>query len=162
MYSTESEQEGAVQVQSPSYQRAEAVAGDPRVVRAALRAFFAVADRWGLRTDEARRLLGSPAESTFFVWKRKGVDAVSPDVMVRISYVLGIAAFLERLFAGAPERARVWIRQPNTGPLTQGRTALEYLLEGGVVALDALHGLLQSDAGGGLPVSVRALAASGA
>lgn len=142
----------------PSYSRAEQLAGDPRVVREALRAFFAVADRWGLRADEARRLLGAPAESTYFSWKNRAPSSLSPDVLVRISYLLGVAALLRRLFAGAPDQADRWMRQPNNGPLTRGRTALDFVLEGGVVALDELHGLLQSDAGGGAPVRVEAAA----
>jgi hypothetical protein len=51
------------------------------------------------------------------------------------------------------------MRQPNTGPLTHGQSALQFVLEGGLVALDELHGLLQSDVGGGAPVSVSPLAA---
>jgi Protein of unknown function (DUF2384) len=136
----------------PDYSKAERLAGDSRHVRAGLRAFFAIADRWDLRVDEARRLLGSPSESTYHGWKSRGVAKVSPDVMVRISYIIGIAALLERLFAGAPDRANTWMRQPNTGPFTRGRTALDYLLEGGLVAMDELHGLLQSDAGAGSPL----------
>jgi hypothetical protein len=143
-----------------TYQRAEALAQDPRAVRAALRAFFAIAERWSLSTDEARRLLGSPSESTFFAWKRDGARSVSPDAMLRVSYVLGIAALLERLFAGSPARAKQWMRQPNTGPLTRGRSAIELVLEGGLVALDELHGLLQSDAGGGAPVATDTLTAA--
>jgi hypothetical protein len=143
----------------PDYARAERLASDRAVVRAGLRAFFAVAERWGLKTDEARRLLGSPSESTYFEWKRKGVASLSPDVLLRVSYVLGIAALLGRLFAGAPERANKWMKLPNAGPLTRGRTALEFVLEGGLVALDDLNGLLQSDVGGS-PVSNEAIAAA--
>ncbi len=135
------------------YGQAERLAANPRHVRAALSAFFAIAGRWGLKTDEARRLLGSPSESTYFNWKSKGVTSVSPDVMIRISYILGIAALLERLFAAAPHRANAWIRQPNSGPLTRGRTALDFLLDGGLVAMDELHGVLQSDVGAGAPVT---------
>lgn len=141
----------------PGYDRAEQLAGDPRVVRQALRAYFAVAHRWQLNTDESRRLLGAPSESTYFNWKRKGVDSISPDTLVRISYVLGIAAFLRRLFSGAPEVADDWMRRPNSGPLTHGRPALDFVLDGGIVALDELHGLLQSDAGGGTPVTIESV-----
>ena len=137
----------------PAYERAEQLADDPRVVREALRAYFAVADRWRLKADEGRRLLGAPSESTYFTWKKKGVDSISPDTLLRISYVLGIAAFLRRLFGGAPERADTWMRRPNSGPLTRGRPALEFVLDGGVVALDELHSLLQSDVGSGTPVT---------
>jgi hypothetical protein len=141
---------------APDYRRAETMANDPRIVRASLRAFFAVADRWRLKADEARRLLGAPSESTYYSWKKHGATALSPDVLMRISYVLGIAALLERLFQAAPARAPQWMRQPNAGPLTNGRTAIEFALEGGLVALDQLHGMLQSDAGGA-PVSLEAL-----
>jgi hypothetical protein len=144
----------------PNYGRAEQLAGDPRVVREALRAFFAVADRWDLKADEGRRLLGAPSESTYFVWKKKGAGSVSPDTLIRISYVVGIAALLRRLFSGAPERARQWMRRPNSGPLTGGRTALEFVLDGGVVALDELHGVLLSDVGSGTPVSTDRLASA--
>ena len=130
------------------YARAEQLATDPTVVREGLRAFFAIADRWELKTDEARRLLGSPSESTYFKWKKNEIRSLSPDMLLRVSYVLGIAALLRRLFAHAPERANKWIKLPNTGPLTQGRTALEFVLEGGLVALDELNCQLQSDAGG--------------
>jgi hypothetical protein len=138
----------------PAYGRAEQLAADPRVVREALRAYFAVADRWQLKTDEGRRLLGAPSESTYFTWKKRGVDSISPDTLLRISYVLSIAAFLRRLFGGAPERADEWMRRPNSGPLTRGRSALEFVLDGGVVALDELHGFLQSDTGSGAPVTI--------
>jgi hypothetical protein len=142
------------------YTRAERLASDPVVVGSALRAFFAISDRWGLKAAEARRLLGSPSESTYFSWKKKGVTGVSPDVLLRISYVISIAALLERLFAGAPERAHKWMTSPNKGPLTKGRTALEFALEGGLIALDELNGLLQSDVGGGAPVSTDAIVAT--
>ena len=130
---------------------AERLAGDPHRVGVALRAFYAIADRWGLKADDARRLLGSPSESTYFEWKRKPPSSLSPDSMVRISYLLGMAALLERLFATAPERANAWVSQPNSGPLTEGSTALEYMLDGGLVAMDELFGQLQSDAGFGSP-----------
>ncbi len=138
----------------PAHGRAEQLAGNPRVVREALRAYFRVVDRWQVKTDEGRRLLGGPSESTYFTWKRKGTESLSPDTLTRISYVLGIAALLQRLFSGAPDRADEWMRRPNSGPLTEGRSALDFVLEGGVVALDELHGLLQSDAGGGPPVTI--------
>ncbi len=143
---------------APSYSRAESLAANPRAVRAALRLYFAIVERWGLKGDEARRLLGSPSESTYFSWKKQGVDAVSPDVMLRLSYTLGIAALLQRLFSAVPERAAPWMRTANHGPLTAGRSPLELVLEGGPVALDRLYGQLTDDAGGGLPVTVPSLA----
>ncbi len=36
---------------------------------AALRGFFAITDAWGLSAEEARTLLGGPAERTFYAWR---------------------------------------------------------------------------------------------
>jgi len=146
---------------TPNHARAEALAADPRAVEAATRAFFALAERWKLSGDEARRLLAAPSERTYHGWKSGKVGRLGPDGLVRISYLLGIAAFLDRLFAGAPERAAAWMKCPNQSALTGGRSALAFVLDGGVVALDALHGSLQAEVGGGSPVTTLAAVPAG-
>lgn len=37
-----------------------------------LEAFFNIAEKWELTTDEQIKLLGSPGRSTFFKWKKDG------------------------------------------------------------------------------------------
>src|SRR6187455_2818519 len=89
----------------------------------ALRGFFAIADAWGLKSAEARRLLGDPPESTFYKWKKQRDGAPGRDVIERISYVLGIFKALQILFPD-PTRADAWIRRPNGAPAFGGLSAL--------------------------------------
>ena len=55
--------------------------------KSALALFFALAEKWSLTTDQQIRLLGSPARSTFFKWKKEG-GLISEDTLERISYLL--------------------------------------------------------------------------
>src|SRR5579864_5177157 len=67
----------------------------------ALRTFFRIADAWKLTVDEARRILGEPPRSTFFLWKRTGEGQLSRDTLERVSYVLGIYKALQILLPQA-------------------------------------------------------------
>ena len=126
----------------------EEAAESEATVKAALRAFFNLAALWQLSEREQLLLLGSPSASTLYAWKAHGTRRLAPDVLRRISYLLGIHAALRRLFAGAPARAAEWMRRPNAGPLTEGRTPLEYVLTGGPIALHTLRAFLEAEAGG--------------
>lgn len=112
----------------------------------ALRAFFAIAERWGLRIAEQRRLLGDPPESTFYKWKRERDGALGRDVLERISYVLGIFKNLEILFPEA-ERADAWVRKPNAAPTFGGQSALERMLSGNVADLYVVRQYLDAQRG---------------
>src|ERR1051325_5337283 len=90
----------------------------------ALRAFFKLAEQWGLRISDQRRLLGDPPESTFYKWKRQQEGSLGRDVLERISYLLGIYKDLQILFPDASQ-ADAWVRKPNQAPLFGGRSALE-------------------------------------
>lgn len=106
----------------------------PELGGPALRAFFAIADAWALKSGEARRLLGDPPESTFYKWKKQRDGAPGRDVIERISYVLGIFKALQILFPD-PTRADAWLRRPNSAPPFAGRSALERMLGGNVADL---------------------------
>jgi hypothetical protein len=110
---------------------------------AGLRAFFRIADLWQLSADEQRTLLGQPARSTFFKWKKGPVRALPRDVLERISYVLGIYKALEILLPQA-ESADGWIRRPNDAAPFGGRSALERLLSGNVGDLYAVRQYLDA------------------
>ena len=74
------------------------VAADPlarqHLAGPGLHAFFNIAGKWELTTDEARCLLGAPGRATFSRWKRDRMGSVSADVLERISYILGLVALL--------------------------------------------------------------------
>lgn len=112
----------------------------------ALRAFFALAERWKLRTAEQRTLLGEPPESTYFKWKKQQDGTLSRDVIERISYLLGIWKDLQILFPD-PAQADAWVRKPNNAPLFGGRSALERMLSGNVADLYVVRQYLDAQRG---------------
>lgn len=117
------------------------------MARAGLRAFFRIAELWHLTVDEQIRLLGSPARSTYFKWKKQGASALPRDVLERISYILGIYKALQVLLPD--ERAAdAWVRRPNTAPLFGGRSALERMLSGNVADLYEVRRYLDAERGG--------------
>jgi hypothetical protein len=113
----------------------------------ALRAFFRIADAWGLSTAQQRTLLGSPPSSTFFKWKKEQAGNLSRDVLERISYVLGIYKALQILFPDAG-RADAWISRPNDAPMFRGRSALDRMLGGNVSDLFVVRQYLDAQRGG--------------
>jgi hypothetical protein len=79
--------------------------------RDALEIFSAIAEHWGLSTDQQILLLGSPARSTFFKWKKEG-GALPVDTQERISHIFNIHKSLEILIPD-PDLSDSWMKQPN-------------------------------------------------
>lgn len=119
----------------------------PSRMAAGLRAFFAIADKWGLSNDEAMALLGRPSRTTFYNWKKGEVaqTAHGLDLEARLSYVLGIFKALELIYQ-RPELADRWVRQPNAA--FGGRSALDRMLAGQIVDLAAVRDYLDDVRGG--------------
>jgi hypothetical protein len=113
---------------------------------AGLRAFFRIAEAWGLGIEEQVTLLGSPGRSTYFKWKRDGATSLPRDVLERISYILGIYKALQILL---PDLAAAdgWVRRPNSAPLFGGRSALERMLSGNVADLYLVRQYLDAERG---------------
>lgn len=114
---------------------------------AALRTFFRIANAWKLTQADARVLLGSPPESTYYRWKAGHVGTVSRDLLERISYVLGIYKALQLLIP-APDAADTWIRRANDAPLFNGQSALSLMLSGRVADLFLVRQYLDAQRGG--------------
>lgn len=100
-----------------------------QLVGPALRAFFRIARRWNLSAGEERCLLGLPARSTFYRWRREHRGRLSSDSMERISCVIGIYSALHAIFSDG-RQADSWIRRPNIAPQFSGQTALELMMVG--------------------------------
>lgn len=116
---------------------------------AGLRAFARIAEAWSLNTDEQLRLLGEPARSTYFAWRRSPDTARVPrDTLERLSNLLGIYKSLQILLPD-PQAADAWVRQPNTSELFGGRTALDRMLAGNVSDLNLVRRYLDSVRSGG-------------
>ena len=100
----------------------------------AIRAFFKIAGLWRLSTDEQIALLGRPARSTFFKWKKDQTGKLTRDQLDRVSYLLGIFKALEVLYPDEPS-ANAWIKQPNTAPLFGGQSVFAFILSTGIAGL---------------------------
>ena len=116
-----------------------------RTASVAKRAFFRVMDAWGVGSEDARKLLGSPSRATFFKWKKGDGAALSRDTLERVSYVLGIYKGLQILFP-EPAQADAWISKPNQA--FAGTSALERMTAGNVADLYAVRAYIDHVRGG--------------
>lgn len=115
---------------------------------AGLRAFFNIAQAWGLNTDEQMTLLGSPGRSTFFKWKSAPENAdLKRDTLERLSYLLGIYKALQILLPDS-SAADAWVKKPNAAPMFAGKSALERMLGGNISDLLAVRQYLDARRGG--------------
>ncbi len=120
-----------------------------RMAEAGLRAFARIAEAWGLSVDEQIRLLGEPARSTFFAWRKHPDKAgLSRDTLERLSNLLGIYKSLQILLP-EPAAADAWIRKPNQALLFGGRSALDQMLAGNVSDLNLVRRYLDGARGAG-------------
>lgn len=116
--------------------------------KAALRAFFALSEKWQLTRDQSITLLGRPSVSTYHNWKNLKSSSLSHDTLERISYLLGIHKTLRIIFSRNPESVISWIHKPNKHALFAGRSALEKILSGSITDLFIVREYLDSHRGG--------------
>jgi uncharacterized protein (DUF2384 family) len=110
----------------------------------ALTLFFALAEEWSLTTDQQMRLLGSPARSTFFKWKKEG-GLISGDTMERISHLLSIYKALQILFHD-PNQANAWLHRPNS--YFDDYSALDVMLGGKLSDIYRVRAYVDAQRGG--------------
>ena len=108
---------------------------------AALRGFFAIMQAWNLGGDDARALVGAPAERTFYAWRAGHAVRVPMDTLRRIGYVAGIYKALELLYSD-PHMADDWINRPNRA--FGGQTPLQRMRAGDVTDLAAVRSYLDA------------------
>jgi hypothetical protein len=114
--------------------------------KAALKGFFKLAKAWSLKDEQACNLLGGLSSSTFYEWKKKPDRVLEVDRITRISYLLGIYKALHILYGD--ELADKWVGLPNRNAIFGGKTPLEYMQEGGLLAMQTLRQLLDARRGG--------------
>lgn len=108
----------------------------PAAMRAALAGFFSIMDLWGVGSEEARILLGSPPSSTYYAWRRGESGRLPADCLRRIGYVAGIFKALQILYSD-DRLGDGWIKRPNR--YFGGRTPLDRMLGGDVTDLAAVR-----------------------
>ena len=118
-----------------------------RLSASGLKAFFNIMERWGIRDEDARALLGGVSNGPYYEMKKDPAGRVlEPDRLLRISYLIGIFKALHILHSDT--LADEWVRLPNTNRIFSGATPLNYMLEGGIPALQIVRRLLDARRGG--------------
>lgn len=118
-----------------------------RLSPSALKAFFNIVDRWGVRDGDARQLLGGVTNGPYYEMKKHPEARVlDADKLLRISYLIGIFKALNILHA--QELADEWVRLPNTNRIFGGITPLAYMMKGGAPAMQTVRRLLDARRGG--------------
>src|SRR5689334_1518101 len=117
-----------------------------KLSRAAVTAFFKVAQAWQIRDESARKLLGGISNGVFYQLKRGDEKVLDQDKLTRISLLIGIFKALNLLYSR--ELADSWINVPNSNPMFEGEAPLTYIIKGGVPALGRVRQLLDARRGG--------------
>jgi hypothetical protein len=118
-----------------------------RLSPSALKAFFGMMDRWHVRDEDARALLGGVTNGPYYEMKKSpGERVLDADRLLRVSYLVGIFKALNILHGRA--LADEWVQLPNANRIFGGATPLAYMLKGGVTAMQTVRRLLDSRRGG--------------
>jgi Protein of unknown function (DUF2384) len=118
-----------------------------RLSAAALKALFNIVDRWEVRDEDARKLLGGVSNGSYYQMKQNPRGkTLEQDELLRVSYLIGIFKSLNILYS--QRLADQWVRLPNTNLIFGGRTPLQYMLQGGSPAMGIVRQLLDARRGG--------------
>jgi uncharacterized protein (DUF2384 family) len=102
----------------------------------AMEGFFGIMAHWKADNAAMIKILGSPAERTFYAWKSGKVGRLPEDTLRRIGYVAGIWKALQIIYS-RPEHADGWVKKPNR--FFGGHTPLERMAAGDVTDLAAVR-----------------------
>jgi hypothetical protein len=123
------------------------LAARERLSPSALKAFFTMIERWNVRDEDARALLGGISNGPYYEMKKHPAGRVlDADRLLRVSYLIGIFKALNILHGRA--LADQWVQLPNANRIFGGSTPLAYMLKGGVTAMQTVRRLLDSRRGG--------------
>ena len=118
---------------------------DPeKTTQIALGVFFNIMTAWQVRAKDQMIILGRPAESTFYNWKKGKVSSLSVDTLARISYVMGIYKALGILFP-TRSQADTWPQKPNKA--FNNESALAFMLKGSMTNLSDMRRYLDAQRG---------------
>src|SRR5690349_7289103 len=117
-----------------------------RLSRSALRGFFKIVERWKVRDDDARELLGGLSSSAYYEWKKNPERVLEVDRITRISYLVGIYKALHILHGN--KLADEWVQLPNSNAMFAGSTPLAFMMAGGLLAMQSVRRLLDARRGG--------------
>lgn len=111
-----------------------------------LRAFFQIADRWGLDANTQMNILDLASPTMLDRWRIQP-PPLQRATLLRISYVLAIYRALQILLP-IPDRADAWITKPNSAPGFGGRSAADILSSGKIEDLIFVRAYLTAEISG--------------
>lgn len=118
-----------------------------RLSPAGAKAFLRIVERWGVRDQDARALLGGISSGSFYALKKTPARrALDQDTLTRISLLIGIYKALNILYSR--RLADAWMTLPNNNPMFLGATPLHYVLRLGVPGMVEVRQLLDARRGG--------------
>ena len=118
-----------------------------RLSKSSLIGFFKMMEIWNLRDEDARMLLGGISNGQFYEMKKdpKG-KVLDVDRMYRVSYLIGIFKAINILHG--KELADEWVQLQNSNSMFGGKTPLQYMIDGGLPAMQTVRRLLDGRRGG--------------
>lgn len=117
-----------------------------RLSPSAVRAFFNIVARWGVRDEEAKVLLGGISNGPYYEMKKNPDRVLDTDRLLRTSYLIGIFKALNIIYS--KKLADTWVRLPNSNRIFGGQTPLAYMMKGGLPAMQTVRRLLDARRGG--------------
>jgi hypothetical protein len=117
-----------------------------RLSPSALKAFFNIMQRWQVRDEDARALLGGVSNGPFYEMKKNPDRMLDTDTLLRVSYLVGIFKALHILHS--EPLADEWVRLPNSNRIFAGQTPLAYMIAGGLPAMQTVRRLVDARRGG--------------
>jgi hypothetical protein len=118
-----------------------------RLSPAGIKAFLRIMDRWGIKNQDARDLLGGVSSGSFYGLKKEPRRRVlDQDTLTRISLLIGMFKALNILYSR--RLADAWMRLPNSNPMFRGSTPLAYVLRLGQPGMVEVRQMLDARRGG--------------
>ena len=114
-------------------------------IKAGLCAFFNIMDEWDIDISQGKILLGNMKNTRFHELKKLKSGNLSDDELDRLSYIIGIYTALKILFSD--RNAKLWLHNNNQDPLFCGKSPLNYMLSGKLVALSDVRRYLDAARG---------------
>ena len=112
-----------------------------------IKAILRIAEKWGVKDQDARELLGGISSGSFYGLKKTpDARALDQDTLTRISLLIGIFKALNILYS--QRLADAWMTLPNSNPMFRGSTPLAYILRLGQPGMVRVRELLDSRRGG--------------
>jgi len=110
--------------------------------KGALRTFFNIIVHWKVKDEDAQNLLGGVRDDTYCDYKKNQNRVLDQDRITRISYLAGIFGALNSLHG--EELADKWVTLSNSNRIFGGRTPLDYMIRGGIPAMQTVRRLLDA------------------